>query len=133
MSGGAGDPDLLPSHGADCLCSEVHCAHTFPEEDWPTRASYNLAWREASRSGTEGVDRHPPAAASEFGDPMCGLQGRLWLLSSEAGLLESGMQSSEATHLAGSAGTVVGHHRTPAQVPWTALTRGTHPLTCRLC
>lgn len=50
--------------------------------------------------------------------PMCGLQGYIRLLRRQTWLLEPRAQGSKATHLAGAAGSVVGHHGASAQVPW---------------
>ncbi len=49
---------------------------------------------------------------------MCGLQGHIRLLRRQTWLLEPRAQGSEATHLAGAASSVVGHHGASAQVPW---------------
>lgn len=49
---------------------------------------------------------------------MCGVQGYVRLLWRQTWLLEPRAQGSKATHLAGTAGSVVGHHGASAQVPW---------------
>lgn len=52
------------------------------------------------------------------GGPMCGVQGCFRLLQRQTWLLDQRAQGSKATHMAGTAGSVVGHHGTSAQVPW---------------
>lgn len=52
------------------------------------------------------------------GGPMCGLQGHIGPLRRQTWLLEPRAQGPEATHLAGPAGSVVGHHGASTQVPW---------------
>ncbi len=49
---------------------------------------------------------------------MCGLQGYIQLLRHQPWLLEQRAQGSKATHLAGTAGSVVGHYGASSKVPW---------------
>lgn len=52
------------------------------------------------------------------GSPMCGLQGHIQLLRQPTWLLEQRAEDADATHLAGTAGSVVGHHGASAKVSW---------------
>ena len=58
------------------------------------------------------------ASVSRSRGPVCGVQRGVWLLCRGARLLGPGAQGPETAHLAGEAGAVVGHHRSPAQAPW---------------
>lgn len=53
-----------------------------------------------------------------YGGPMYGLQGFIQILRKRTWLLEPRARGTKATHLAGAAGPVVGHHGSSAQVPW---------------
>lgn len=50
--------------------------------------------------------------------PMCGVQGYIRLRRCQTWLLGQRAHSSNTAHLAGTAGSVVGHHGASAQVPW---------------